>query len=132
VRRINELASHFRELNHAVIYIQHDGTGTGEFEKYAPEWEILENLMTEPVDIRIDKYANDVCTTLLFSVWAVPYNKLKHRKTLISLRIPPENLHQIKDKDTKYHPYESCDETAHDIRREVDPEVNPADPDAQD
>ena len=33
VRNINELATLFREKNNTVVYIQHDGTGTGEFEK---------------------------------------------------------------------------------------------------
>ena len=34
IKRINQLSKLFRELNHFVIYIQHDGTGTGEFEKF--------------------------------------------------------------------------------------------------
>ncbi len=60
VRRINELAAIFRELNFPVIYIQHDGTGTGEFEKNSTEWENLDELIVESNDILIDKYANDV------------------------------------------------------------------------
>ena len=60
VNRINELAELFRELNYPVFYIQHDGTGTGEFEKYSTEWENLDELKVEPNDIIIDKYANDV------------------------------------------------------------------------
>lgn len=60
VRRINELASIFRQLNFPVIYIQHDGTGTGEFEKNSTEWENLDELSVESNDILIDKYANDV------------------------------------------------------------------------
>lgn len=60
VRRINELADLFRKLNFPVIYIQHDGTGTGEFEKNAPDWENLDDLKVASIDIRIDKYANDV------------------------------------------------------------------------
>jgi len=60
VRRINKLASIFRKQNCPVIYIQHDGSGTGEFEKNTWEWEILEELIVEPNDILIDKYANDV------------------------------------------------------------------------
>jgi nicotinamidase-related amidase len=43
-----------------VIYIQHDGTGTGEFEKNTEDWENLDELIVELNDIRIDKYANDV------------------------------------------------------------------------
>ncbi|WP_289040493.1 isochorismatase family protein [uncultured Zobellia sp.] len=60
VKRINELAELFRELNYSVFYIQHDGTGTGEFEKNNTDWENLDELNVEPTDIRIDKYANDV------------------------------------------------------------------------
>jgi nicotinamidase-related amidase len=59
VRRINELASIFRAQNYPVIFIQHDGTGTGEFEKNAWDWENLDALVIEPDDILIDKYAND-------------------------------------------------------------------------
>ena len=54
------MAQAFRELNAPVIYIQHDGTGTGEFEKNATEWELLTSLDYKPNDILIDKYANDV------------------------------------------------------------------------
>ena len=60
VNRIHELSELFRALNYPVIYIQHDGTGTGEFEKNAPDWENLEALKALPTDIFIDKYANDV------------------------------------------------------------------------
>lgn len=60
VKRINKLASIFRELNFPVVFIQHDGTGTGEFEKGSSGWEILDELVVKPHDILIDKYANDV------------------------------------------------------------------------
>ena len=60
VQRINELANAFRKSKLPVIYIQHDGTGTGEFEKNAPDWELLNDLVVEPTDLFIDKYANDV------------------------------------------------------------------------
>lgn len=60
VQRINELAELFRELNYPVVNIQHDGTGTGEFEKNAIDWENLDDLIVESNDIRIDKFANDV------------------------------------------------------------------------
>ena len=59
VKRINELAELFRELNNPVIYIQHDGTGTGEFEKNATDWENLDSLLVKSIDVSIDKYAND-------------------------------------------------------------------------
>jgi nicotinamidase-related amidase len=60
VKRINELAELFRKLNYPVVYIQHDGTGTGEFEKNDADWENLDDLIVESNDVRIDKYANDV------------------------------------------------------------------------
>ncbi|WP_020568536.1 isochorismatase family protein [Neolewinella persica] len=60
VKRINELASILREQDCPVIYIQHDGAGSGHFEKNTWEWENLDGLIVEPEDIRIDKYANDV------------------------------------------------------------------------
>lgn len=60
VKRINELAQLFRELGNPVFYIQHDGTGSGEFEKNTSDWENLDSLIVETSDERIDKYANDV------------------------------------------------------------------------
>ena len=60
VDRINQLASIFRQFNFPVIFIQHDGTGTGEFEKHSTEWENLDELIVNSTDILIDKYANDV------------------------------------------------------------------------
>ncbi len=60
VQRINELASIFREQNYPVVFIQHDGTDSGEFEKNTREWENLDELLVDSNDIRIDKYANDI------------------------------------------------------------------------
>lgn len=60
VNRINQLAAEFREQGLPVVYIQHDGTGTGEFEKRSREWEILDELEVSPEDILVDKTANDV------------------------------------------------------------------------
>ncbi|WP_298555834.1 isochorismatase family protein [uncultured Algibacter sp.] len=60
IQRINKIAAVFRAKNLPVIYIQHDGTGTGEFEKESIEWENLNDLMVKQNDILIDKYANDV------------------------------------------------------------------------
>lgn len=60
VKRINDLANIFRERKYAVIYVQHDGTGSGEFEKHTSEWENLDTLVVEQTDIMIDKYANDI------------------------------------------------------------------------
>lgn len=60
VKRINTLAASFRETDNPVIFIQHDGTGSGEFEKGSEDWENLEALTVKPTDILIDKYVNDV------------------------------------------------------------------------
>lgn len=60
VDRINSLAELFRERKSPVFYIQHDGTGSGAFEKNTQEWEILDALDVTPSDILIDKYANDI------------------------------------------------------------------------
>jgi len=60
VKRMNALAVLFRALKLPVIYIQHDGTGSGEFEKNSRDWELLDSLEVEPTDVLIDKYANDV------------------------------------------------------------------------
>lgn len=59
VERINHLARNFRDQGAPVIWIQHDGTGSGHFEKGNPDWENLEELDVQPDDVRIDKYAND-------------------------------------------------------------------------
>ncbi|MET4081354.1 nicotinamidase-related amidase [Pedobacter sp. UYP30] len=60
VARINELALIIRKLDLPVIFIQHDGTGSGQFEKNSTEWENLDALIVDSNDIIIDKYANDV------------------------------------------------------------------------
>lgn len=60
VARINQLASACRNGGATVVYVQHDGTGSGEFEKGTADWENLDELEVLSSDIRIDKYANDV------------------------------------------------------------------------
>ncbi len=60
VMRINDLARLFRKGGLPVIFIQHDGTGSGEFEKNTTDWQILDELEVDINDILIDKYANDV------------------------------------------------------------------------
>ena len=60
VKRMNELSMLYRKSEFPVIFIQHDGTGTGEFEKNTSEQELLDSLNLESTDILIDKYANDV------------------------------------------------------------------------
>ena len=60
VNRINMLTRLFREIDLAVFFIQHNGNGTGVFEKNSEEWELLSDLKVETKDILIDKYANDV------------------------------------------------------------------------
>ena len=60
VDRINGLADLFRKMDLPVFLIQHDGSGTGEFEKGTWEWELLDEIQITKTDIRLDKYANDV------------------------------------------------------------------------
>ncbi|RIV38190.1 isochorismatase family protein [Flagellimonas lutimaris] len=60
INRINRLADIFRKEGFPVIFVQHDGNGTGEFEKNTLEWELLNELLIKPTDILLDKYANDV------------------------------------------------------------------------
>lgn len=60
INRINGLTALFRKMGFPVIFIQHDGNGTGKFEKNTLEWELLDELLITPGDILWDKYANDV------------------------------------------------------------------------
>lgn len=60
VSRINALATQFRVSGNPVLFIQHDGTTMNEFVPQTPEWDLLDELIVEPNDLRIDKYANDV------------------------------------------------------------------------
>ncbi len=59
VRRINVLADFCRARGWPVIHIQHDGTGTGAFEKGSWDWELLDDLAVKLGDLRVDKTAND-------------------------------------------------------------------------
>ncbi|SDF51721.1 cysteine hydrolase family protein [Cellulophaga baltica] len=47
-------------LTRPEICIQHDGSGTGEFEKNSTPWENLDELEINKADLKIDKYAYDV------------------------------------------------------------------------
>lgn len=60
VKRINQLASTFRNMESKVFYIQHDGSGSGHFEKNSEEWELLDSIEVFEGDVLLDKYANDV------------------------------------------------------------------------
>ena len=60
VARINALARIFRDHGLPVVFIQHDGTKTGEYLPGTTEWALLDALEVEPNDIMIGKYANDV------------------------------------------------------------------------
>lgn len=60
VKNYRQLRSLQRALNFSVIYIQYDGTETGEFEKNTADFENLDDLNVVSTAIRIDKYANDV------------------------------------------------------------------------
>lgn len=59
IDRINLLATAFREKNHPVIFIQHDGTKEGCFLPHSDDWELLPELITLPEDILVSKTAND-------------------------------------------------------------------------
>ncbi len=59
ITRINDLTALFRSKGFPVAFIQHDGTGTGEFAKGNEDWEVLDELSREEGDLQIDKYAND-------------------------------------------------------------------------
>ncbi len=60
VDRINQLSQVFRASDLPVIFVQHDASGFNEFIPNTPEWELLDNLIVNPNDILVDKYANDV------------------------------------------------------------------------
>lgn len=59
ISRINELSEKFRINNHAVIFIQHDGTAENELIPNTDDWNLLPELIIDPSDIFIDKTAND-------------------------------------------------------------------------
>ena len=59
ISRINQLSSLFKTCQLPVIFIQHDGSGSGQFEKFNKDWEILDELVVQNTDITIDKFAND-------------------------------------------------------------------------
>ncbi len=59
VKRMNTFAQIFRKSGYPVIFIQHDGTKTNEFVPNTIEWEILDELKIDALDILINKYAND-------------------------------------------------------------------------
>ena len=59
VRRINDLGELFRGRNLPVVFVQHDGTGTGEFEKYSFDWQLLGSLRISQEDFIVRKSAND-------------------------------------------------------------------------
>jgi nicotinamidase-related amidase len=60
IARIDGLSSAFRERNLPVFFIQHDGTGSGEFEKNSWDWELWDALEIKASDILVDKFTNDV------------------------------------------------------------------------
>ncbi len=59
IERINKLSHSFRANGLPVIYVQHDGTGSGEFDFNTEPWEILDELEVVLDDVLVDKYAND-------------------------------------------------------------------------
>ncbi|GGX14811.1 cysteine hydrolase family protein [Aquimarina muelleri] len=56
---MNTLAQIFRKLGSPIIFIQYNGTKTNEFVPNTIEWEILDELKVDALDILINKYAND-------------------------------------------------------------------------
>jgi nicotinamidase-related amidase len=59
VRRINGLGAIFRRREFPVIFVQHDGSGTGEFERDTFEWQLLRSLEISLDDVVVGKTAND-------------------------------------------------------------------------
>ena len=59
VYRINRLAQHFRDSDLPVIFVQHDGNGTGEFEKKYCYLGVIRGTRNY-ANRYIDKYANNV------------------------------------------------------------------------
>ena len=59
IRRINDLSRIFRQKSLPVIFIQHDGSGTGNYERNTEAWELLDELTKGRNDIVIDKKYND-------------------------------------------------------------------------
>ncbi|MEO0470270.1 MAG: isochorismatase family protein [Bacteroidota bacterium] len=60
VRRINQLAQHFRTQKWPVIFIQHDGSRENAFGPHTEEWELLDDLDIQDTDLIIPKIANDM------------------------------------------------------------------------
>lgn len=59
ISRINQLSSLFKTYQLPVIIIQHDGSWSGQFERFNKDWEILDELVVQNTAITIEKFAND-------------------------------------------------------------------------
>lgn len=59
VKRINNLTRSFRKASYPVIHVQHDGSGSGEYEMNTPGWKFIPGMVIEPDDMVISKKAND-------------------------------------------------------------------------
>jgi nicotinamidase-related amidase len=59
IERINALTSKVRRGGGAVIWIRHCGKAGDVYEKGAPGWEFLRELVREPNDIVVEKTLND-------------------------------------------------------------------------
>lgn len=59
IQRINDLSHMFGQKSYPVIFIRHDGTGTGNYERNTESWDLLEELTRTPGDIVVDKKYND-------------------------------------------------------------------------
>lgn len=59
IEKINQVAAYFRSEGNPVIYIQHDGSAENVFMPGTRDWQILPDLMPQPIDKVISKTANN-------------------------------------------------------------------------
>ena len=59
VDKINTIAATLRAKGRPILYIQHDGSQQNNFLPGSSDWEILDGLEVEEVDLRVSKTAND-------------------------------------------------------------------------
>lgn len=59
IDRINKIASDFRAKGNPVIYIQHNGSAENVFMPGTHDWQILPELLPQPIDQVVSKTANN-------------------------------------------------------------------------
>ncbi|WP_221391163.1 cysteine hydrolase family protein [Dyadobacter sp. NIV53] len=59
IEKINHLSTLYRETGNKVIFVQHDGTKEDCYFPVTPDWEILPELIIDPVDVFVSKTVND-------------------------------------------------------------------------